>query len=165
MISPRKKARAALALAGMLFCVNAGAANALEIPFLEKAPALTGRLDDQAWSRAAAIGEFGLYNFRGAPRKNTSVRLAYDTEFLYVGFECASPAGSPVRAIVNQEMVDMPVFDDDCVEIFLVAGDQEPRHCFHIAASARGIRWDGLDEVPELWDGRWEAVTGRGSNA
>lgn len=146
-----------------LIAENAGSkVTPLEIPFLEKAPTIDGQLDDPAWEGAATIPEFRLYSSGGTPKKNTSVRLGYDSQYLYLAFECFTPKGNSV-AIVNQESVDAPVFNDDCVEVFFTAGDQTP--VFHIAASARGIRWDAVDEKPELWDGRWKVATGRTAEA
>ncbi len=153
---------AASTAAAALGIENPDSAKPLEIPFFEKAPALDGKLSDDAWAKAALISGFRKYGSGDVPEKNTKVRLGYDTQNLYIAVECSHPAQSALKAIVNQEFVDAPVFGDDCVELFFAGGEKSP--AYHLAATSRCVRWDALEDKPELWDGRWEVACSRGED-
>lgn len=132
----------------------------LEIPFVSKAPRIDGKLDDEAWQKAAITSEFKKYSTGAVSANKTVARLCYDTNYLYIAFECSQKG--EIVAIVNQEAIDAPVFKDDNVELFFAPA--EKGHMFHLGATYRGTRWDALDEKPELWDGKWKCASSRDSN-
>ncbi len=76
-----------------------------------------GRLDDASWQGAAAIPL--VWADSGAqPRQQTTVRLLWDDQYLYVAFECQDDDIWGVtterdKDIYNQEVVEVFV-DDDC---------------------------------------------------
>ncbi|MFA6175238.1 MAG: glycoside hydrolase domain-containing protein [Phycisphaerae bacterium] len=130
---------------------------------MKVSPVIDGKLDDTAWVEAAVIPEFRKYGTGVVPEKGTVVRMGYDARNLYIAFKCSQPASGAIRAIVNQEAVDAPVFTDDCLELLFATSEKS--QAYHLAATTRGVRWDAFDEKPELWDGRWEVATTRGPDA
>ncbi len=145
---------AVLFFSGMLYADN------IEIPFISDAPKIDGKLDDKAWQKAVLTRPFKKYSSGVEPADNTIARLCYDSCYLYIAFECSQKDG--IVSIVNQETVDAPVFRDDNVELFFAPA--EKGDTFHIAIAYRGIRWDALNEKPELWDGEWECASSRDGN-
>lgn len=132
------------------------------IPFVETQLSKTGVLDEEIWEKAAQTSSFSLYKTGETPKRSTHVQLFYDAQNLYIRFICAHPANEPLKTIINQEMIDARVFSDDCVEVFLT---QEPEaSLFHLASSARGVRYDDVDGQPDHWNGRWQATVNQREN-
>ena len=101
-------------------------------------PKLDGSLDDPLWKHAARIG---LDDLRGGARvtQPTQAWAAWDEGRLYVAARCAESRMS--RILANVKRPDGPVWQDDCVELF-VKPDPRQRTYFHIAANALGTVFD-----------------------
>ncbi len=142
---------------------NTDSVNPLEIPFMKTPPAINGKMDDPAWADAALIPEFRKYGTGAVPERGTVVRMGYDTQNLYIAFKCSQPPNEAVKANVPQEAVDANLFSDDCVELFFA--NSEKSLAYHLAATTLGVRWDAIDDKPELWDGHWTVATSRVADA
>ena len=130
---------------------------AFVIPFLEGRPTAQGKVAESVWENAAKTPTFTLYKTGESPKRETYAEMFYDTRNLYVRLVCKHPKSEPLRTIVNQESVDAQIFKDDNVEVFLTQGENLP--VFHLASSARGIRFDEVDGRAENWNGRWLVAT------
>ncbi|MHB8876902.1 MAG: carbohydrate-binding family 9-like protein [Myxococcaceae bacterium] len=81
----------------------------------DKPPAMDGTLDDPAWQKALAAELVGSFDGRPSSLR-TSVRMLWDDQNLYVGFECEDPDawGSLLKH-------DDPIYNEEAVEVFLDA--------------------------------------------
>jgi hypothetical protein len=76
---------------------------------------IDGKLDDAAWQSAAAAQL--VRNQDGSqPRFETTARLLWDDEYLYVGFACED---NQIYATMTER--DAPLWDEEVVEIFVDA--------------------------------------------
>lgn len=84
-------------------------------------PDVDGRLDDPAWQGQPALSHFTLNDYEATPAaKQTTVRLAYDDENLYVAVRCEEPDMAGLSA--GQTGRDgTSLWKDDCIELFLAA--------------------------------------------
>lgn len=105
----------------------------------------------------------------GAPQQATTVRLCWDDEALHVRFDCEDR-----DAWGTFEKRDDPLWQEEVVEVFLAAGEEDPVDYMEIEVSPLGVLFDaqihnptGLraDMTADLsWDCpglRWQA--GRGA--
>jgi hypothetical protein len=97
-----------------------------------------GRLDEEAWARAAAITDFVQREpvEGAAPSDSMNVRIAFDDDALYVGARMES--STPVRAPLGRRD------DDDQVEHLLVSLDTylDRRTASTFGITAAGVRLD-----------------------
>lgn len=99
-------------------------------------------LHDPGWKDAGLVTGF----FRGTTKEAVKVqpltefRLRYDKDNLYILLECHEPAMANVKTTTG--LRDGPVWEDDCVEIFVQPGEVE-REYRHFIVSAAGVVFDG----------------------
>jgi hypothetical protein len=113
--------------------------NSTAIPRAAKAPVLDGKLDDEVWKQTPAqkLHEIGM----GKVAAETTVRLAFDEQALYVAFECAEPLIEQMG--VRECQRDGPVWRTECVEVVLDPFAEGTKMMHFIATpSATGI-YDG----------------------
>jgi hypothetical protein len=144
----------------------------VRLPEGVKPPRIDGRLDDEAWKRAAVIdGLTQVEPDMGAPgSEKTQVLLLYDARTIWVGLRCfdSDPAG--IRA--TQSMRDAVLDPDDRVEIWFDTF-HDHRNAFWFQIGAAGGPGDALiarngASFNKQWDGIWEArsrVTAQGWEA
>jgi len=91
-------------------------------------PKIDGILDDVCWKDLPVVANFrtGLYSF-GKPdiehrlaKRQTRARICYDEKNLYIGIDLQEP--HPERVIATVTTHDGPIWNDDCVEIFVEPG-------------------------------------------
>ena len=120
---------------------------------------LDGVLDEQVWTQAApATGFIQADPLEGQPAsEDTEVRLAYDTDYLYVGVVCRDTA--PGSIVVNEIRKDFAGGNQDTFEVLLdTFGDH--RNGFVFSTNAKGAKADtqmaneGRD-VNSNWDAVW----------
>jgi hypothetical protein len=121
-----------------------------------------GELDEPLWAQAARLGALvATEPIDGAePTHPTDVRMAYDSENLYVGVVCHDDP-SDVRALQRQR--DAFVRYDDVIEMWFDTFDDQ-RFAFWFQISAGGSRGDALlsdsgSAFNKDWDGIWYART------
>ncbi|MDX1393578.1 MAG: DUF5916 domain-containing protein [Gemmatimonadota bacterium] len=132
---------------------------------------LNGRLDDPVWSRASAITDFRQQEpvEGGTPSHETSVRVVYDSDNLYIGVMLYD---DPERIIANQRERDAFLFSDDRFA-WVLDTFQDGRTGYSFEVNPAGAMVDGLltgsgggggggggfGGVNRSWDGIWEART------
>ncbi len=127
-------------------------------------PQIDGRLDDSSWKDAPSIS--GFISVSGKPdiAEQTQVKVLYDDNGLYFGFELFDSRPGKLRATVTEH--DGGVWEDDCIEIFLDPSNQRRSYC-HFLVTSRGIRGDeyyrqvqkGARAKELAWDPDWQAAT------
>jgi len=114
---------------------------------------IDGNLDEKAWQGLVAATNFKVYKqMKVAPASGqTSFRIGWDKEFLYVGVRCEEANMDKVKSTVPDGGY---ILAEDSVEIF-IASDEIYEH---FAVSPIGSRWNrGLCTD-------WEAAAVRGSD-
>ncbi len=101
------------------------------------APKIDGKLDDAVWAKAQ-VGDLGTPELGKKVKHGTRFRMLYDDERLYVAFEVTDP-----HVFSAAEKHDDPVFNGDCVELFLCTGD-DPHYYYEIDISPTAQVWDAL---------------------
>ena len=100
---------------------------------------------------AAATAPFGLADGSGPPHQATTARLQATREMLIIGFECVD-----ADAWGTLKGRDAPVYKEECVEVFLASGSDDPRDYFEFELSPLGTFFDARIHNPT---GRRESMT------
>jgi hypothetical protein len=125
-------------------------------PRASPAPAIDGRLDDPAWSRASWTDDFVDIEGPARPRPalRTRARMLWDDRYLYVGAEIEEPH---VWATLTEH--DSVIFRDDDFEVF-IDPDGDGHEYYEFEINALGTGWDLLLPRPYKDGGRavdrWE---------
>src|SRR5438094_74295 len=88
------------------------------VPFIDRAPVLDGRLDEEVWARAALLSDFVVMkpNEGTAPSQETRAYVYRDARNLYVAFDAVDREPSRVRATFSdRDKLD----NDDVVGVVL----------------------------------------------
>ncbi|MFA4944825.1 MAG: carbohydrate-binding family 9-like protein [Lentisphaeria bacterium] len=115
----------------------------LDVPQAAAAPVIDGRLDDLCWRGAAVIP--GLKPARGEDTQGkiaripTTVRVLWDAEFLYVGFECVDAEVYTSGSLRH----DADLYKEDVCEVFL-DGKGDGRQQVEIQVAPSGVNTDVL---------------------
>jgi len=133
----------------------------LELMRLSGPIVLDGKLDEPAWERVPAL-PLTMYTpvFRGQPTQRTEIRVAYDSENLYVGgrFYDTDPSGIRVNSLYRDRWNG-----DDALAIYVDAfNDNQNAKWF--GTTPAGMRFDVLvsDDGATLndnWDTFWASAT------
>jgi hypothetical protein len=163
--------RIALRLLGVALVLSAlcatvaQAAPELNVPRTAAPPRIDGRLDEACWQRAPQITEFRCVDKeRSTPTQRTQGWVVCDGEALYVAARCTDDQMAQVPATVAER--DGPVWQDDCLEVFLMPGTP---YYYHFAANLLGARYDARQNVgpvqddakPAGWNGEWQVAARR----
>jgi hypothetical protein len=151
-----------------ILAVLGGTVPHLDATFTADAPKIDGRLDEAAWSRATPSADFTqkFPDERKAPSERTEVRVLYDRESIYVGFDC--PQRAPIVARLTRR--------DRAIEADSVTVSLDSRRsgtaAFEFSINAAGVLSDTLhfndSDTSTDWDENWEAAvahTDRGWSA
>jgi hypothetical protein len=127
-----------------------------------QAPAIDGRLDDDAW-RAAPVFSAFVQKFpaeRSAPAEPTTVRVVYDDAAVYLAIDCVQ-ARAPITARLTRRD---RVIEADRVAVYLDTM-LDHKSAYHFEVNAAGVQVDGLHygdtEVSYDWDDVWQAAVAR----
>jgi hypothetical protein len=114
-----------------------------------------GQLDEAAWKNAATFAKFQFPWWTAGEKEQTTARMLWDDEFLYVAYECQDAHISAVRT-----ERDSPVYKDDCVELFTAPNPDRPLDYFNIEMNVNRAILDrhhpkgpGKPQVPN-WNAR-----------
>ena len=126
---------------------------------------LDGRLDEDAWHRAAAIDNLTMSEPTpgAAPTGQTTVRVLADRRALVIGVRCEDP--DPAGIVSFTKARDGSLQNEDHVKVVLDTF-QDGRSGYVFAVNPGGARYDALvepggeSENPN-WDGLWQAATSR----
>ncbi|MEO5894276.1 MAG: carbohydrate binding family 9 domain-containing protein [Vicinamibacterales bacterium] len=155
----------ALALVTLLVTAPASSAAAQEAPLeltrLSGPIVLDGKLDEPAWEQVPSL-PLTMYTpvFRGQPTQRTEIRVAYDSDNLYVGgrFYDTDPSGIRVNSLYRDRWNG-----DDALAIYVDAfNDNQNAKWF--GTTPAGMRFDLLvsDDGATLndnWDTFWASAT------
>ena len=123
-------------------------------------PVLDGKLDDPVWKLASPSGAFTQkVPGDGVPASEpTTIRVLYDDDAIYVGFDCVQSHTPVVRRLTRRDRqveVDAVSFD------LGTRGDHKSAFEFYVNSSgtlADAIRFNDTDYSTD-WDENWEART------
>jgi hypothetical protein len=130
---------------------------------VSKAPSIDGRLDDEAWSKAAIISE--LYQREpntGQPvSEKTLIYVCYDASHIYIGFRCFD---DPAKITAKEKARDANLANDDRVQVILDTF-HDHRNGYWFQIGPRGSFGDAtISENGAVfnkdWNGVWDAKAG-----
>ena len=141
--------------------LNAEANKEIRPLFTQEAIEIDGHLNEEAWAGAQVVDDFTQQSpDEGQPiSERTEVRMLYDTEKLYIGFECSD--SEPEKVVANEMRRDGRLWQNDNVYVMLdTYGDK--RQCFFFRTNALGALsdtavTDGGENLNGSWDCIWEA--------
>lgn len=133
---------------------------------LSSAPRIDGVIDDPCWTNATKVTCFlDTYGGKNPVSEQTIAYLGYDEENLYFSFVCKESQMDKLAAKITQR--DGPVWNDDCIEIFLTPGLITGRY-YHFTVNSLGAqcdeRWDQGIMFRE-WGTAWQARASKGKDA
>jgi len=119
-------------------------------------PTLDGKLDDPVWQRVKPVGPFSVPNIyiKETLQAPTTAQVAWDDENLYVAFTCFEPDVKRMSQRAKEH--DGRVWNDDCVEVFVSAG-QETFPYRHFEISSIDTHFDATWTERKKMDGSWNA--------
>lgn len=123
-------------------------------------PTMDGRLEEWFYSDANALTGFRLLGSQEPASAQTWVWVFYDPGHLYVAFRCEEPQMEGLQARILQR--DGPVYEDDCVEVFLSPEPQRVPY-YHFLVNAAGVQRDDEGQDPS-WNAPWLARVHRGED-
>lgn len=107
---------------------------------------------------AVDLPPFHLSDGSGEPLQQTRVRVAADVHVLRVEFDCDDD-----DVWGTHTTRDAPLYEEECVEIFLAPGEDPPRRYCEIEVSPGGCLFDAIIDNPTgrreemTADTRWDA--------
>ena len=101
---------------------------------------IDGKLDDKSWESASpAVSLQFLWDNQTGAKQKTSVRLLWDDQYLYVGYDCED---ADITAQFLER--DDPTYRDDAVEIFINPRPAQTGLYFGLEMNARAVLYDYL---------------------
>ena len=101
---------------------------------------IDGKLDDKAWDAASpAVSLQFLWENQTGAKQKTAVRLLWDDQYLYVGYDCED---ADITAQFRER--DDPTYRDDAVEIFINPRPAQTGLYFGLEMNARAVLYDYL---------------------
>ena len=139
----------------------AAAAAATAIPQLDPGITIDGVIDEAGWQRAAAIPlayEINPGDNVPAPVE-TTVRIGYTLDALYLAFDARDPDPSRIRAHLSDRD---GAFNDDFVGVMLDTFDDQ-RRAYEFFINPLGVQMDLMREEATnnedpSWDGLWSSA-------
>jgi len=127
----------------------------LTAPRTELPPEIDGVLADGCWQRAARASNFFVMDARRLAKRQTIAYLCWDTQNIYVAFECEQPEDEPLSQNVKERDSNR-LWLDDSVEFFVNAQDEAPP-IHHVIVNAAGAVYDeSVSGEPTSWDAEIE---------
>ncbi len=142
--------------------LNAEASKEIRPLLTQETIEIDGHLNEEAWVEAQVIDDFIQQSpDEGQPTtERTEVRMVYDAENLYIGFECSD--SEPEKVVANEMRRDGQLWQNDNVYVMLdTYGDK--RQCFFFRTNALGALsdtavTDGGENLNGSWDCIWKAA-------
>ena len=121
--------------------VAGGGTVELSIPRLSGRTTVDGRLDESVWKSTPVVTDFRLHK-GGTPKQQTRVRIFADDQGLNVAFECDEEYMGQITATITEP--GGPVWQDDCVEIFIDA-NRDRKSFYQIVVNSLGVSATACD--------------------
>jgi hypothetical protein len=114
---------------------------------------IDGKLDEPAWTGAAAVTLQFLWESQTGAKQATHARLLWDAQALYVGFDAKD-------ADINAQFLnrDDPTYQDDAVEIFINPDPKQETIYYGFEMNVRGVLYDYLNYNSRTLFKRWDAT-------
>jgi hypothetical protein len=120
-------------------------------------PVIDGSLDDACWAAAQTLRPFARHTGRRSAAEQTQVRVCFNQEALFIGFECFDAHMESATSVTRQR--DSDVFRDNAVEVFLHPHPGQQPSYYHLAANTLGTRFDELESGdPAGWNPEWRVA-------
>ncbi|MAE66891.1 MAG: hypothetical protein CMJ18_21750 [Phycisphaeraceae bacterium] len=121
-------------------------------------PKIDGRLNDAVWRRVKPTERFRVPNIfiKSKIQAPTTAQVAWDQENLYVAFTCIEPKVEQMSK--RKTGHDSSVWYDDCVEVFISAGDDLfPYRHFEINSldTHFDATWVQRKKMDATWNAKW----------
>lgn len=118
------------------------------IPKDAKPPVIDGDISDSVWQYAAVADTFRIFGRSVPAKQQTSARLIYDNDNLYIAFMCCSDLPTWIKKTVPSSHRDsIFIFEDDCLEIVLAVFPDNSSKFWHLGLNAANAQWDGIAVV------------------
>lgn len=136
--------------------------NQIDLPHwrVERASKPVVELDDaEVWTPLRAITPLWLADGSSPAPQATTVRICYDAAALYVRFDCRD---RDIWGTYTER--DQPIYDEEVVEVFIVAGAAEPTRYKEFQVSPNGVLFDAAIYNPTStradlkWDATWNCA-------
>ena len=114
---------------------------------------IDGKLDERDWKNADRNTRFQTPDGKQA-KYQTSVKLAYDAKYLYMGIECFDPA--PDKAVCHTTKHDGEVWNDNDLELFINDPIMGAAY-YQIMINSNGVICDG--NAAPRFDKTWDSGT------
>ena len=124
---------------------------ACRMKFCKTVPLIDGKLNDKCWQTVSPEADFIYYRGKkeGSKAKEQSeFKVAYDKDNLYLAIVCHESRMKNISAVKTSR--DSNVYEDDCVEIFLLPIDEI--NYFHIIINSLGTVYDTRKDVGASYD-------------
>lgn len=124
----------------------------------ETPPVIDGVLDEDCWAQAEVGTDFTDYRTERPAIEQTLVRVLYDDEHVYIGFECLEP--EPDKIVAVERKYDQELDGEDRVEVRFDTF-HDLRRAYVFAVNTLGTRYDarqGLFEFDDSWGCDWQAA-------
>jgi hypothetical protein len=114
---------------------------------------IDGKLDEPAWTGAAAVSLQFLWESQTGAKQATRARLLWDAQALYVGFDAEDTD-------INAQFLnrDDPTYQDDAVEIFINPDPKQETVYYGFEMNVRGVLYDYLNYNSRTLFKRWDAT-------
>ena len=145
-------------MAAVVLCLSAASGWCMpSVSPCSQAPVIDGKLDDPCWKTALKLDRFYLRG-KGVIDFTTTVRITYDENNLYLGFECGSPAGKKA-VVADVTKKSGRVFEDDSIEIMVDPFYTGDRY-YHFIVNANGAVYDAVrGQGGIVSDSAWSSET------
>ncbi len=124
------------------------------VPGLRTTPIrIDGKIDPAEWANAVQLSGFFLYQDTKRALPQTRVYVTYDSERLYIAFNCMGQGRRELTA--KHKTRDDSVWEDDAMEFLIQPDPKNNDKYFHFIGNSAGVFYDA--EVYEKeWNGDWE---------
>jgi hypothetical protein len=140
-------------------CSIAKAQPSFQAVYVSKSPSIDGRLNDEAWSKAAKVDQLVQRepNSGQSVSEKTFFYICYDANFLYVGIKCFD---DPKKITAKEMARDVSLGNDDRIQVILDTY-LDHRNGYWFQIGPRGSIGDAtISEngavFNKQWDGLWE---------
>jgi hypothetical protein len=114
-------------------CLSCFGQKVYEVHRAGSPPVIDGKLDEADWKNAPAVGDFSFPWFKEGTKEQTTAKLLWDDENLYVSWHAQD---KHISAYVTER--HGPVSKDDCVEIFISPNPEKIRNYYNFEINAIG---------------------------
>jgi hypothetical protein len=94
---------------------------------------IDGKLDELAWFAAPSVGDFVFPWWKEGKKEQTSAKLLWDDEYLYLAFVCED-----AHITARHTERDGKIPEDDCVELMFTPDADRPHVYFNIEFNVLG---------------------------